>query len=371
MSKTAVAIFTGDNHLQPQTWARFQDLQHDAYISWQQIVGRALNTGLPILQLGDLFNKVRPDSRSLHVYMDSLNNLHHHKVDFFFVRGNHDNVIPSLPTIHNWARPVAQLAINGVRFYGIDFCNAESFKQQLQSQPAMQADVVLAHQAWKQIQRNGGCDGDFTDFLTGKVLLTGDYHETNVYHGQAQDGTTVTAYSPGSTCMQAINEPVEKFYGILYDDLSVEWQKLQTRPCLRYNLRTEGELSQMLGNLQADIACASMAISYPEIRKPLVHVTYLDNIPDAYSRLVAATKGDCFLYPAPVRPTQTRTVDLTQTPADAFNSLRSAVIHLSPAGPVRNDTLRLLDSPTPKNEITVMYDEFIRGRNVPHTPQGT
>lgn len=356
---TPIANFTADNHLRPRTWMDYPELHSDAYIGFDHIVRESVAQHRPLLQLGDLFDKSRPDSESLHSYFRAISYLQDNQVPFYYLKGNHDNTDPALAGIHPWANPVAQLAIDGVRFYGIDYRDSARLKESIQSAAAAEADVILCHQSWKQIQRNGGSDGDFAHFPRATTMLTGDYHETGIYRGTAQDGGDVVAYSPGSTCMQATNEPAEKFYGVLHDDLSVDWVKIPSRPFMPLSAVNSDELDWIVDAIPTQAEMLRETVRISEIQKPIIRVTYHDDIPEAYNRLITAAGQSCFLFLNPVRPQRVHTVNEQETPENAFDSLLTATEELTPPGSyTRSGTTRLLRADDPATELEAMYCEY-------------
>lgn len=365
---TPIAVFTGDNHLRPTTWAKHPDLYGDSYAALRQIVDYCIEQHLPLILLGDLFDKSRPDSLSVGMYIHAVERMREAGLAVYYVEGNHDKADPPWASLHVHAQHAGAFEIAGVRFYGIDFTPAGELPARLTEVPA-DCQVLLMHQSWLEIQRVGHTDGTFSQIPRAVTLLTGDYHMTDRYGGTAADGGTVTAYSPGSTSMQALNEPHEKFFGVLNADLSVRFQPLVTRPYMFSTLTTEPELQTWLESLE-ELRAELRLPTIPEIRKPIMRVRYQDAIPEAYDRLTAAVGDEFHLFLEPQRTTITEVIDETATPEGAFDSLITAVGELSePGSAVYNGVRRLLEAEDPKTELERMFEEY-QQRHAQAQPEG-
>ena len=355
---TPIAVFTGDNHLRPTTWAKHPDLYGDAYHSLRQIVAYCLQNRLPLLLLGDLFDKARPDSLSVSNFLHQVNEMQRAHLDIYSIEGNHDRADPPWSSIHPHVRNVGNepviLPNSGVSVVGMDFTPAGQLAERIAALPDV-FDVVMAHQSWLEIQRVGHVDGTFSMFPRGCVMLTGDYHVCGTYDGRADNGDLVRAWSPGSTSMQALNESPEKRFGVLYDDLTVEWQPLDTRPFYQAVLPNEEGFATFIQSLPPKAG----PNNHSDVAKPILKVRYNDEIPEAYDRLLAAVGDDYHLFPEPQRQMTEVIVDPIATPEGAFDSLITAVGELTdPGSPTYNGVRRLLESEDPAAELLVMFEEY-------------
>lgn len=323
---TPIAAFTADNHLRPSTWVKHPSLAGDAYAAWFQICAFCAMYRLPLLQLGDLFDSTRPDSHSVSQYLEGVQQLQAANVPFFFIEGNHDLASPPWAKVSAWAQPAEGLFhIAGIPFYGLGYKSAATLSGELTRIP-METRVLLSHQAWKEIQGVGAVDAAFSALPRGMTLLTGDYHVCDVYHGFAQDGQPVTAYSPGSTALQALNEPAAKNFGILYDDLTVQWQPLVTRACHRVHLTTSDELDALIASIRTGQLQPPL-VSIPCLQKAILAIRYSDHLPDAYARLTDAV-GELFhLFLEPVR-SKTDTVEVPANIVQGIGSLQTVAVSL-------------------------------------------
>ncbi len=365
MPKHAIAAFTADNHLRPWTWVKHPTLTGDTYYSWRQIVDYCLARGLPLWLLGDLFDSTRPDPLSVSVYLQSMAQMYAAGLPVLYIEGNHER------TEHPWAS-LATTVKKATNFdtaaglvHGVSFTTSTDLAARLQQVPP-ETRILLAHQAWHDIQGVGMTDGKFADIPHGLVMLTGDYHYCGSWRGAAANGEEVIAYSPGSTAMQALSEPVLKYFGVLYDDLSVEWQPLQTRQVITDDCSTEEQLQQLVDYVHRRVLIEPAA--HPDIAKPILHVKYSDTLADAYVRITAAAGDAYHVFLSPKHSNSLNVVGTTEAAPEAFASLRSAVVEL--AKPNTRECVvacALLDSSSPKETLEALFNAH---DNIKETPQG-
>ena len=109
----------------------------------------------------------------------------------------------------------------------------------------------------------------------------------------------------------------------------------------------------------------------PRIQKPILQVKFSDEIPDAFERLTTAFGEIYHLFLEPKREAITEVIDETATREGAFDSLITAVGELCPpSSPLYFGTRRLLESPDPKSEIDVLFNEFKASHGTPSSPPG-
>lgn len=359
-----LAVVTGDNHLRPRTWSRHPTLVGDSYDAFNQVVRYALENRLPLILLGDTFDKSLPDSRSVGVYMNAVEQMSRAGLQVYYICGNHDMADPPWHALHPAAVHAEEFTIMGVRFYGIDFTSAAQLPERLAEIPA-DTDVLLTHQAWREIQPVGHVDGDFSMLPRGMVVLTGDYHIAKAYHSQAANGEPVVAYSPGSTNMQAINEdPNKSFMVLCLDDdgkpAVLQRPALRTRPIKTVTgIRTEAQLAaavQAIPQWRQEMQTAGL----PEnLQKPILHMRYDDTLQEAYVRIVAVAGEDWHLFLEPQRVMTDTTVDVTAAPEDAFESLITAVQTLAADTPdVRDAAIAILQRSNHTEAVQQLFTEF-------------
>jgi len=354
-----IAVFTADNHLRPTTWGECPELAGDAYYSLKQIVDYCREHALPLIQLGDLFDKAHPDSLSVGTYMYEIQRLHDRHIPFYYIEGNHDIADPPWASLHPWAIHAGKFTAEGVNFLGIDYCTGSDFPAVMShhADAIASADVVLMHQAWAEIQTMGKHNATMSQMPAGCVLLTGDYHVTLSVGEKAANGEPITAYSPGSTSMQSLAESPEKVFGVLHSDLSVTWEKLKTRPFINAGkINTPAELDALITRMATPpIDCEELPQQY---QKPILLVKYRDDIPDAYVRLVAAAGEQYYLFERPQRVGVTEVVDM-QDSGTAFDGLVTAIEELKAGSPaVAATAIRLLQSHDQEKTLGEIENEY-------------
>lgn len=357
MPKQPLCAFTGDNHLRPVTWIKHPTLFGDAYESWRQIITACEERRLPLVLLGDLFDSTRPDSHSVGVYLHGMMRMERAGLAVYYIEGNHDVADPPWASLTPWARPVGQFTLGGIKAYGLSFVNSTQLPEELARIPAG-TQLLLSHQSWLEIQRVGHTDGQFGMIPHGLTMIVADYHVCGIYRGKAGNGEDVVAYSPGSTAMQALNEPPDKYFGILYDDMSVEWVQLETRPCALLTCNTPEELDDLVARIPGGLTTARPFS--PDIQKPILRVRYNDMLPEAYSRLTAAAGEQYHLFLEPQRQVTTQVIDVEAVPQTAFQSLVTAIGELcTPDSPEHRAARRLLESNAPQQELEAIYREYL------------
>ncbi len=332
-----IAAFTGDNHLRPTTWIKRPDLYGDTYDSFRQFFDYCLAQRLPAILLGDLFDKMRPDSLSVGSYLWNVWRMHEQNLPVYYIEGNHDKADPPWASLDPWARQLGTYDLGGIPTYGLSFTNSAELAAELANIPPG-TRLLLTHQSWLEIQRVGHTDGAFAMIPHGLTMLTGDYHVCGTYTGTAANG-----------------EPVI----VLYDDLSVTWYQLNTRRVINVTCQTSEELDSLLARISLGPLTPIPDNTHPDIRKPILRVQYNDAVPEAYSRLTAAA-GELFhLFLEPKHQVTEQIVDVTAAQPTAFESLMSAVVELSPPESQQAATAcRLLRSSTPKEEIDKIFEEY-------------
>jgi len=352
-----IAAFAADLHLRPVTWTKHPELKHDAYESLDYIITYCIREQLPLILAGDLFDKVRPDSLSVDRYMKAMDRMQQASLRVYAVDGNHDRATPSWAQLHGWVIMLGADNISGIEFAGIDWQPKDKLQDAINNLFTEVSPLVLVmHQSWDEIQGVGITEGSFDMLPTSITLITGDYHVTTTCEGKAADGGRVVAYSPGSTCMQALNEDPRKSFGVIHSDLSVTWESIDTRPYFYKELQNEQQLVDFVTGTEL----GGLDTPYnPVIQKPILRVKFVDEIPDAHQRLTQTFSDRCHLFLEPQRQQITEVIDEAVTREGAFDSLISAVGELvTKDSPIHNGTCRLLQAPEPKAEITTMFEEF-------------
>lgn len=320
VAEIPLALVISDVHLQPKVWARYPEMWGDTYKAFDHCIELANSARVPIICLGDLFDKSRPDAESVDCFTRGIDRLFK---EFFFIDGNHDASDPPWPTV--LARRASELHnqcvdLQGVKIRGVSFQKADKLAATVAEVHESEYDVICMHQAWDELQGIGRTGGSIVDIVPpGKLLLTGDYHKRLTMQLPTPGGI-ITVHSPGSTCMQAIDESENKFATMLVKadtptgrEIRLVDVPLLGRPCERVKVANEEQFSQLL-------------LKYPGFAtKPILHVTYPDGIENAFTRMVSMLGNKAYLFMKCLPSTELDEVQVPGVPAGDRVTLQDAV----------------------------------------------
>lgn len=320
VAETPLALVISDVHLQPRVWARYPEMRYDTYAAFNQCIQLANDADVPIICLGDLFDKARPDAESVDCFTRGVDRLKH---DFMFIDGNHDASDPPWPVV--LARKARLLHnvwvdLQGVKIRGVSFQKADKLAATVAEVHESEYDVICMHQAWDELQGIGRTGGSIVEVVPpGKLLLTGDYHKRLTMQLPTTGGV-ITVHSPGSTCMQAIDESEHKLVTMLVKEETPTGREVKlvdipllSRPCNRVKVANEEEFAQLL-------------LKYPGASpKPILHVTYPDGIENAFTRMVSMLGNKAYLFIKCLPAAEMDAVQVPSVPAGARITLQDAV----------------------------------------------
>lgn len=293
-----LAVVTGDTHLAKTVWQKHQDLAGDSYRAFEHVVGEAISRRLPLILLGDNFDKQRPDSETVAFFCSQMDRMAASRLATYFIQGNHDYAVPAWPMVHSWPtwahRREFQLA--GTTFYGLDYTPRDRLDEELATVPA-QTQVLLMHQAWQEMVPYGASDGSFKQIPFAGLLLTGDYHVSGPWIGVGKQEQPLNVLSPGSTCMQSLSESPSKLCfqlnrtdaGVLYHEPIA----IPHRMFIDLRINTPAELDNVLAEF------SQRGRHGATTDKPIVRLRFADTIADAYDRILAICRDDYHLFPEP------------------------------------------------------------------------
>lgn len=289
-------IGTSDWHVAPGAW-KYRAIQGDSYFSLQQIIDDAIDLRVPVVAAGDLYNVDDPEPEAVAFVNRQIDRLEAHGLPLYYLQGQHEwhRCGKWLEThrhpIHLHKQVVS---INGVTVYGLDWTPAGRLIGELESIPAG-TDVLACHQVWSEFMGSlAKPEGSIASipYQGDLVVLTGDYHVQVSKDVVSPDGYRRTIYSPGAIAMQSVDEDPRKGYWLFQRNrvaaVEAVAQPLLTRPVFSFSVHTAEALDALMMEYSAEVFSAEVAEDLPEnLRKPIVAVTYYDDIPDVYSRLVA------------------------------------------------------------------------------------
>lgn len=309
MAATPLAVVASDLHLEEQSYTG-RSVRGDAYHAWDQVVEATLALDVDWLILaGDVLNRrLNPGSplRRLHA---GLHRLRLARKRVGFIMGQHDldpdpvvGLSPNAAHLHR-----RTLDVGGLAVYGVDYQPAGKLGPELDAIPPG-TDFAVFHQVWAEFMGSvAHPQGSFEDVPVVSAALTGDYHRRETWEGRGRDGQRLTVYSLGSTCMQEVSEPADKYYGVLHDDLTVRTRPLRGRAKIEPDpVTTPAELEALLARLPAllDEAHAAAGGLPPELRTPLLRVEYSHRLADASRRLRRAVGQRAHLFEKETPPSR-------------------------------------------------------------------
>lgn len=359
---------TSDLHLELNAWKNHPALAGDAYYGLEQIVDICLDNQVKaIALLGDVFNVKTPDPHTVSVCYTQIERCKQAGVKVPFLQGQHE-LSRSTPwlDVHPWPMYIHKLCLavtDDIIAYGLDWTPPGHIKQALAEIPR-EANLLLCHQVWGDFHGSKiEHECNFTD-VPGHVhmLITGDYHKHFTVAASNGGKQIMAVASPGSTCLQSINEDPDKAFFLLYDDRTIKSVLLKSRWIYRYTVNGKQDLSNLLDPAQVASICRPQEGVPLRIAKPILQVVYDDNIPNVYERIMRAFHSHVHLFLVPVRgkPEEVQ-ITLESRRERAYQGLAGALPLVLPAGSeTLADCIRLNNSPDPVGELEAMQEEFLR-----------
>lgn len=368
--RTALCVVSSDWHLERNAWVRYPDLCGDAYYGLEQIINLCIERNLPLIAAGDLFDKPYPDSRSVWEAMRQMDRMEASNLDVYYIQGQHERSRdkPWL-SLHEWPQYIHQESrlIKGFNLYGLDYTRPDHLMSALKVCESPYIHILVCHQVWGNFMGTiRVTDGMLEQVpLRGGVIITGDYHKHVHLEIAAENGCKNLVLSPGSICLQSVDEPPDKSVYILFDDLTFESIPLKSRNIFRHELLREQDLEDLLATIghswldpQSDVP--------DNIAKPILSVRYDPDIPDAYSRLVNDVGSRAHLFARPIgREMDERQVEVGEAQQTIDLGLEGNLTKLCLPGSIAYAIARrLLTCTNPKVELTQIESEYLKGELV-------
>lgn len=302
---SAIAVNLPDAHLSRLIWADYPELAYDSFFSFEQACHYCLKHRLALVLPGDVINKSVQDDGEVIRFLDYwLDRLRSNSCRVFFTQGQHERTrnTPWLFAANQWAYHVHRqpFALGGLMWYGMDFVPAGQLQDELERIPEG-TEVLVCHQVWEELMGiEGRPEGSFRQIPKVRVVLTGDFHGHKTVQCQGRDGQMMLVVSSGSTHMRSLTEDPNKFFHVLHDDGTVESVRLDTRPYLRYEVRTEEQLQALLLRLpgEAEAAkkeAATLSTRY-DVSTPIVHLRYDESVSAVRQRAQKVLGSNGFLF---------------------------------------------------------------------------
>lgn len=360
MSKKVTAVWSADLHGQSSAWARRQTLRGDSLYGLAQLVDLCWQHQAPLVLAGDSLDSSRPDSATIAAVLRQMDRLQQKGLECYYIQGQHDMAVPSWFSLHNACVSLhGQLKrIGAEQYYGLDWQPADKLPAALAAAPG--CDVMVLHQVWAE---NMGpvcvSEGQLADVVHASTVLTGDFHRHYMLQLQNRDGKPLTMFSPGSVCLQAVDEDPHKYCYLRYDDGSVVSQALRTRPYLYSRLATKDSLDQAAAELRQLLETARDDLP-EEVRKPIWAVDYYYVLPGGLQAIEAAAGDKVHLFASAIaKHEETPVHEKTAKQQAAEGGLRGCLELVCPEDTlVRRTAMRLLETRDLTEEIAAICNEY-------------
>ncbi len=361
----AIALVTADWHVRKfdRVWYRRDALTGDTAWGIEQVLAQAEKFDVrSVLLLGDLFEQKLQQSDALATMREALDTLQQQERAIYYVQGQHERSSPPLlSAMHRWPQHIDGKTITmagGLKIYGLDYKPPNEVRAALEAVPAG-TDVLATHQVWKDFMGEDRGDAWFHWASSVPHILTGDFHQTLCeQRGQQQ------VVSPGSLCMQKIDEAPEKHVYILRDDMTVEAVRLHTRGYFEARITSSDELDRFLDTWTQHPARIPKQGVPPTVATNIIRIWYRADIPEARSRLEAQVRLDAHLF------TKVVPVEEQQVSVDTERRVR-AVLGSGLEGCIRTfyadkavvceDAVRLARTRNVSDELLHIYKDRLYG----------
>jgi len=214
---------------------------------------------------------------------------------------------------------------------------------------------------WEEhMGRHASPEGALRDVPHVKLVITGDFHGHKVTTLTARDGRTLRVASPGSTCLQDVSEDPDKYFFVLYDDLSLRSVALKGRPLYRFKAYTQPQLDELVREWLPQVG-PDWGVLPEHVATPVVQVKYLDALPEAEARIKAAAGDRCHLFLSPVSPDREDREDKRPQAAEGPQGLEWHLQQAREEDPAKHATaLRLWRSNDLKGEVRAVIEEALQ-----------
>lgn len=291
-----IAVVTSDWHMALNAWKKHPGIKGDAEFSLQQIVQVTLDLGVPLIAAGDLFDVKTPDSYAVISTANQLNKLK--GIPVYYVQGQHEMSTPTWLSLFSGCEHIHDkfIKLGNYKAYGYDYFLPKSKEDSYERFKS--ADILITHQVWSELLPRHGqvacCSySEAANNHKYKAIISGDFHshfQDKIY------GTDCSFVSPGSMCLQDMNESPRKAIWVMTEDLDFVSVPLQTRDLIPVRINSETDL-----NVATGMASTLVHKALPnDIGKPIIRVTYNTAVPDVYEAMCYAFKDKAFLDFKPI-----------------------------------------------------------------------
>lgn len=285
-------LFFADSHAQASAWAG-RPIYGDVEFGLAQIYALAVEHGVKmVVGCGDLIDKQRNRSGPPKMLAYFITQLQKAGIDFSFIQGQHDFDDPP------WLEGVGHaqhlhkktVRVGDRRLYGLDFTRAEDLKAELDAVPVA-TSILVCHQTWGDwMGEIASPQADFAHVSRVSTVVSGDLHQFKLEAFKDKDGKSIRCVSPGSVCMQAIDEP-DKHFAVLIDErLDITPKRLKSRPFIDWPpLLTAADVETFMAQAGEALLAATAIAEVDELPEsmhtPLLRVTYNRRLENLVGRI--------------------------------------------------------------------------------------
>lgn len=363
---TPTSVLTADLHSAQRAWIKHPTLEGDAYYGFQQIVDYCTANELELVIAGDIFDKTRPDPLTIYHMRKQLERMERQNLSVYYNQGQHefDRNKTWMESVSWWPEHIHRkvFQLGDIVAYGIDWTASTSIQEEF-DRVLLDTQLLVMHQVWRDLMgpRIGDAECSFSEVPYADILLTGDFHQSLSLTTMNKSKKDMLVLSPGPVCMQSIDENPTKQFFVLCDDMTVQQILLKTRYCYRVTINNKDELNYFLD--QYIHIATKPQIDVPDnISKNILHILYRDDIPEIYTRLVAAVGNKVHLFLKPIRSKQEIvTIETERRRALADGGLESCLeLVVQPDSRIYKDLRNLLRSNTPQDQLVNIRDSFFK-----------
>lgn len=377
-----VLVFS-DAHSQRSAW-NDHPVNGDAAYALEQIADFAIEHNVAaVIGAGDLIDQQRNRAYPIAIIASFLDRLEDAGIPFYYIEGQHELDTPPWLSCHVHAQHLGgkMVRIGDLNYYGMNFTHADELQAELAKIPKT-ADVLICHQVWHDFMGElAQCQGRLADIPHVSCVVTGDFHETHELEVRGTDGRKFTVISPGSTCLQSINEPEDKHFFTIDDNMNIERHDLRSRIRIKTQLLiTTEDLDELIASLPDLLAKARRDARDldEQLQKPLLWVHYLHKLTDTTARVRKVVGDNAFIFFREYSPDEDEVASVEdksefEVPQQlkASKMLRAidvvgSVVDKTEEPEAYKLVIRLLDSNDYQATLTTWRAEFLaaRGSNV-------
>lgn len=234
-----IVIFA-DSHLEWSAWANRPEICGDSLFSFHQIVEKACEwEASSLIGAGDIFDSPNQPEVVTRFWLECMETCHSYSIPVYTIKGQHDHRSGLDPAkarqvyddlqIRDYPDSPSALSRHVQSLDGQYACDGlitglsykpqtpENLKSLYRDAPG--APILVTHQVYSRFARGKARLEDVPDRFN--MVITGDFHEFHALVQPRPSGNDLIVVSPGSTCMQSIDEPADKYFLVIAEKKNV------------------------------------------------------------------------------------------------------------------------------------------------------